>query len=196
MKTTFIAFLFFGLSASAIAGQLADRAQGLTDRLGRIETSLRPADLRSIQYSLDSLQEILQHYDDDEADLICVSNGQPGSFEKFTPWYDGKILGGGTDKVTCQKLVRTVNVGLICLSNGELGSFEKFAVYDLNLGKDLGGGTDLNSCLRTVSGARTRYVCLSNGELGSFEKFQLIDRRTGNGIGGETSLANCLEMIP
>jgi hypothetical protein len=198
MKSALVLILGFSIySGLASADDLYTKAMAVGHQLRGVQDKMHPDDYRYVERSLDSVMDVLKRYGDGGlADIICVSNGETGSFEKFMPYTGGKTLGGGTSKTNCQTMIRGQHADLMCLSNGEIGSFENFSVYDLYIGKEIGGGSSLANCLNVVARATPSYVCVSNGEIGSFEKFQLIDRSSNKEVGGETSLSNCLEMLP
>ena len=86
------------------------------------------------------------------AGLMCVSNGESGSYEKFMPFDINKrqTKGGGTDVKTCASLIQRSTPGFICLSNGQSGSYEKFRLFNRDQDKPLGGETQLQQCLVSI----------------------------------------------
>jgi hypothetical protein len=191
----------FSMISLAQAGSLADRAQDIADRLNSAERSLMGRDADDIRYALEQVDYLLQRYDrgdERSGQFTCLSNGSPGSYEKFviTDLGKNKRYGGETSKSTCQDLMRTQEKGLICLSNGSPGSYEKFSVFNFATAKNLGGETSLETCKTLIKNSKRSFMCVSNGSPGSYEKFGLLNRDTNARMGGETSLETCLETIP
>jgi hypothetical protein len=199
-KSSLISFILsFSFLSFAHAGFLSDRAQDIANRLKNAERQLQGRDPSDVRYALDQLDYILQRYDrgGNTSNFACISNGEPGSFEKFTitDLNTNQKLGSATSRATCEDLIQSQYNDLICLSNGEPGSFEKFGIYDFRTQKTLGAKSALNTCKSLVSRSSLNLVCLSNGEPGSFEKFTLFNRNTRQSIGAGTSISNCLSTI-
>jgi len=199
-KSSLISFvLSFSFLSFAHAGILSDRAQDIANRLKVAERQLGGRDASDIRYALDQLDYILQAYDrgGNATNFVCISNGEPGSFEKFTitDLNTNQKLGRATSRATCEELIRSQANDLICLSNGEPGSFERFSIYDFQTQKSLGSESTFNTCKSLVSRSSLKLVCLSNGEPGSFEKFTLYNRSIQQSIGSGTSISNCLSTI-
>jgi hypothetical protein len=166
-------------------------------KLQRIESQLGSQDLQALDYYLGGIDALLERYHPSLPSFVCLSNGERGSFEKFTVTdpSTGTALGGATSLETCRQNVAGMNQNLICLSNGEFGSFEKFTSYDLGQKKNLGGATSLATCQAIVAKATPTLTCISNGEFGSFENFTLYNRSLQRTLGGGTQLKQCLDNL-
>jgi hypothetical protein len=193
--------LTFSMISLAQAGQLAERAQNIADRVASAERNLGGRDADDIRYALDQINYLLQRYDrfqNSDSQVSCISNGQQSVWEKFsiTDLRTNKKMGGETSKETCQDLIRTQTKGLICLSNGQQSVWEKFTVTAVDSQAKLGGETALETCKTLIKAAKRSFICVSNGQQNVWEKFVLVNRENNARIGGETSLENCLATIP
>lgn len=177
---------------------LRHNARKVLTKLDHVADQLSTRDADHIRRLLEEIDWTLSNYQDPvRRQLLCVSNGDTGGFEKFGVYDAAKraIVGGYTSKANCQSVIAGQNVDLICVSNGDTGGFEKFTIYDLNIQENIGGSTSLSKCQNVVSKANRLFVCASNGDTGGFEKFQIFDRSHGQSVGGPTSLENCLAAI-
>jgi hypothetical protein len=180
----------------------AERLQSQSKKLSTIERQLSPFDQENLDRHIAGIDRVLRDYEratgGATVSLTCLSNGQQGSYEKFTitDSSSGTPIGKSSALATCQQLLTVQNQSLICVSNGEAGSYEKFGVYDLGRKVQAGGMTNLKSCQRLVQSAKPAFVCQSNGQAGSYEKFKLYNRETDKVLGGETALEQCVSSIP
>lgn len=173
-----------------------ERLQAQASAVSEVESKLSNTDLEALDYYLGGIDAILSRYQVGQK-YVCLSNGQPGSYERFkiTDPETGTTLGGETSLANCKEVLSKQNLNLLCLSNGQVGSYEKFAPYDTAKKDDLGGNTELKTCLTLVAKAKPNTMCLSNGQPGSYEKFQLYSRKSDKMLGGATTLENCLSVI-
>lgn len=199
--TSMVLGLSFTMISFAQAGEIADRAANLADRLAAVEKNLNGREVRDIQYALDQIEyriEALERWQGPTLQLTCLSNGSSGSWEKFfvTDLKSGTRFGGETEKQTCQKIISTQTRGMVCASNGSSGSWEKFKITKLDSNQVIGGETTFSTCQKLMEKSTRNYICVSNGSSGSWEKFTLLDRQKNQTIGGETTLETCLSTIP
>lgn len=196
MKLYFCSSLILALCAAFPAqAKLAPRLERISETLYQVEDQLRPQAYEEIRYLTERIEAVLRTQPDlDSPRMICVSNGETGVWEKWTPYNTGsqQSYGSATAKDRCQRIIQTVTNNLICTSNGESGVWERFTVFDLKLGINIGNQTSFESCLHVVSRSTRQFVCVSNGETGTWEKFSLFDRKSNSAIGGQTALQNCL----
>ena len=131
------------------------------------------------------------------ADLVCVSDGGRGIFEKFqvTSTSTGLTLGVSTSFATCKKLVSHQNQGLACVSDGGTGVYQKFIVADFTNGATLGGWTQGITCLQLVKNATAQLTCASDGGAGAYERFQLFSRANRTNLGESISMGACVRTI-
>jgi hypothetical protein len=209
--------LAFGTS-SLVFASVAQNARIISDKLLQVENRMNPVDrdkVAQLSLRIDVLANkyavgqpipmpnplpfplpglIPQNFG---SQVICISNGDTGSFEKFRPILlsNNTALGGWTQKQTCEVLVSTATWNLMCLSDGDTGNFEKFVIYDKQNQQTLGGKTSFETCKTLISRSNPQLVCVSNGDNGSFEKFTLINLFNQQSIGGQTSLQNCIQSI-
>lgn len=196
------------LAAPAFANHSrADQLAALALKLGAVERQLSPGELDSLDRHIAGIERALARANPSGPPgppgatgpkLACLSNGQSGSYEKFTlsDPATGAPYGKATSMQNCQQLLTVQSQGLLCVSNGESGSYEKFGLYDLARNKLLPGWTKLASCQSLVQRASGPFVCKSNGESGSYEKFQLYNRETEKALGGQTGFDQCLASMP
>lgn len=205
MKKLAICLAFLSLNAYAqeqsitnSSAELASRAGAVADGLSQVESQLSEEDSRTIRRALVRIETILEDYGGSgggQPAAVCLSNGQTGSFQKFVPYVNGRILGGYTSHSTCQLLIEKMAKGLICVSNGQTGSFQNFTPADAASGGVLGGSTSQQTCLNLIETANRNFMCVSNGQTGSFQKFTLLDRNSGQVLGGSTSYQTCVGSI-
>ena len=182
----------------------SDRLLAQSQKLAAVEAQLNDLDFQALERHMAGIDYVLSHYQaavpvaGAVAQLVCVSNGQPGSGERFnvTDPATGIALGKATAQPTCKQLTTVQNQGLLCVSNGEPGSHERFGLYDLGRKQIKGGYTDLKTCQTLVTSARGPLVCQSNGEFGSHERFALYNRDTDKTLGGGTQLEQCNSSMP
>jgi hypothetical protein len=197
MKYILVIALLFSTAAHA---QLSNQAHSIANMLSRVESQLHPRDAEEIRYNLQRTARLLERYGrvDGPSELICLSNGESGVWEKFY-LYDAATnsrLGGATKRETCESLRNSARNSLICLSNGESGVWEKFTPYDLRAKANTGGATQLNTCQTLTERSTMNFMCISNGESGVWEKFTLYNRIQRSSLGGQTSLEGCMSSMP
>jgi hypothetical protein len=181
-------------------GPRTERLRALTQKLATAESQLNASDQQSLDHHLDSIERILRGFPSagPTTSFSCISNGQPGSAEKFliTDTSTGTPIEKPTSLATCKQLVAVQNQDLICVSNGDPGNAEKFDVYDVGRKRKKGTYTDLKTCQTLVSRANATLVCQTNGQPGSAERFHVYNRTLDKVLGGDTSLDQCLSAIP
>lgn len=184
-------------TGAAIAQGRADRLQAQAQKLASVEYQLSPRDQQALDHHLAAIEQILARFQSG-ATLTCLSNGSPGTYERFfvTDPSTGAKIEKATTLENCRQIVSVQNQGLICASNGSPGSYEKFGLYDLGRRQRKAGDTTLQSCLTIVSQSAANFTCQSNSQAGSYEKFHLYNRQLDKAIGGDTTLEQCLGSIP
>lgn len=196
MRSVLFLGLLFGFELHA---ELADRAYQISEVLSEVEDQLHPVEREVIRRNLRRVELVLD-IDENRSPslprLLCLSNGDRGSFERFGVYHDGKMIGGYTSATKCDTIVTQSRLGLICLSNGDTGSFERFTPNHYVKNQNLGASTSLQTCLDLVAKATRHFMCVSNGDTGSFQRFRLLDRSRNTTIGGWTSLENCMKSLP
>jgi hypothetical protein len=192
-------FFVMGLMFSSItqaASPRIERLQAQVQKLTAVESQLSTDEVHAIDYYIGGIENALSKYQS-SAQLVCLSNGESGVYEKFqiTDPNSGAVIGGLTTFETCKQLIASQSQNLICLSNGEAGIYEKFGPYDVVRKTQNGGVTELKTCLSLVSQATPMLMCLSNGEAGIYEKFHLWNRNLAKVLGGDTQLMQCLTSM-
>lgn len=198
MKALFL--LSLCLFSSFAHASLSGDAQGIANLLSRVEGQLHPRDADDVRFELQRIARILERYGrpGPGVELICLSNGESGVWEKFY-LYDANSnarLGGSTTRETCESLRNSARNALICLSNGESGVWEKFTPYDLSSKGTVGGATKLDTCKTLTERSTMNFMCTSNGEGGVWEKFTLYNRMQRSNLGGATTLEACVGSMP
>lgn len=196
-----IALCALMLAPLAAHATIANQAQSIANQLNQVENRLHPRDAEEIRFSLDRVDQLLRRYGGNPggpSELICVSNGESGVWEKFFVYNPAtnSNIGGATSNANCRDVIASQRNGLICLSNGENGVWEKFQTYDTRSNMNVGGNTALATCKQLTVRSSDSFLCVSNGENGVWEKFNLFNRIQRVNVGGSTSLDNCLSSMP
>lgn len=138
-------------TGAAIAQGRADRLQAQAQKLASVEYQLSPRDQQALDHHLAAIEQILARFQSG-ATLTCLSNGSPGTYERFfvTDPSTGAKIEKATTLENCRQIVSVQNQGLICASNGSPRSYEKFHLYNRQLDKAIGGDTTLEQCLGSI----------------------------------------------
>lgn len=185
------------VTSVASAQGRSTRLQAQVQKLAAVENQLGPRDQQALEYHIAAIEQILARFQSG-ASLTCLSNGSPGSYERFfvTDPSTGTKIEKATTLEICKQIVSVQNQGLICASNGSPGAYEKFGLYDLGRKQRKPGDTTLQACLTIVSQSAANFTCQSNSQAGAYEKFHLFNRQLDKAIGGDTTLEQCLGSIP
>lgn len=185
----------FAPGARAESPRMA-RANAQALKLAAVEGQMSWEDQDAWSSHLDAMDALLAKYPA-PVQLLCLSNGREGSYERFriTDLATGANLGGETSYDNCRQLLSVQNQNLLCVSNGSSGVYEEFGMYDLSRKYTVGGFTGMRICQTLVTTARLTLVCLSNGRTSTYEKFHLYNRGLERQLGGDVSLDQCISLL-